>query len=106
MSVREGKPSGQLQVQRHLWAAVDLEHAKVVHLPYPRDAEGGGLHALAYSRQLLAGLDVDDDVALGDRALDRGLDRVGFSMALSDGGARLNSDHDVGEMPPCGLPQA
>ena len=46
------------------------------------------------------GLDVDDDVAPRQRALDRLLDRVGRRMPLADAGVRRDADDDVREVAP------
>ena len=45
------------------------------------------MRALA-QRRVLPRLDVDDDVGLRQRALDRRLDRVGRRVPLADRGAR------------------
>ena len=56
-------------------------------------------------RDLVGGrLDVDDDVALGQRALNRRLDGVRRRVALPDGGLRRDADHDVREVPSRRLP--
>ena len=103
----ERQVAGQLQVQRDLGAAVDREHVDVVHLAHARDAERGGLRAVADARRLLR-LDVDDDVAPRQRALHRLLDAVRGSVPLPDRGARRDADHDVRELAAAGLahPQA
>ena len=60
--------------------------------------------ALAQRRLVLLRLDVDDDVAVGQRAVDRVLDRVGRRVALADRGAGRHADHDVCELLPGRLP--
>ena len=51
-------------------------------------------------------LDVDDDVAAGQRVLELRLDPVGDRVALTDGRAGRDGDHDVGERAPRRLAQA
>ena len=69
-----------------------------MHLTHARNAQRGGLHALAERRVLLARLDVDDDVALGESAVHGLLERVGRGVALRDRFAGRDADHDVGEV--------
>ena len=61
----------------------DLHRAHVVDLADLRDGCGGCLDPLAQARDV-ARLDVDDDVGLRQRALDRLLDRVGGGVPLAD----------------------
>ena len=62
---------------------VDVDERDVVHLAHPRHADRGRVRALA-QRRVLERLDVDDDVGVRQRALDRRLDRVRGSMPLPD----------------------
>src|SRR5205823_11315587 len=72
--------------------------ADVVHLADARDTDRGLLRTLAHLRVAPLRLDVDDDVALRQRALDGVLDRVGRGVALGDGRAGRDADHDIGEV--------
>ena len=47
---------------------------------------------------------MDDDVAVGQRAVHRVLDRVGRRVALADRRAGRDADHHVRELPARGLP--
>ena len=49
-------------------------------------------------------LDVDDDVAVRQRPVDRVLDRIGCRVPLADRGPGGHADHDVRELPSGGLP--
>ena len=98
-SSSESSP-GQLQVQRDLGAPVDVEDADVVDLAHARHAHRRGVGELARDGVLLGGLDVDDDVGLRQRALDRLLDRVGGRVPLPDRCVGRDRDHDVGEVAP------
>ena len=91
-------------MQGELVARPDRKHAHVVHLPDARHAERGGMGAFAHSRIGLHRLDVDDDVGLGQRRLERALDRVGGGVALADRCVVRHADHDVREHPPGSLP--
>ena len=73
----EGRVARQLQVERDLRAAVDLQHADVVDLAHAPHLHRGGVGELARDRVLLGRLDVDDDVRLGKCALYRRLDGIG-----------------------------
>ena len=57
------------------------------------------------SRPAPARLDVDDDVAAGQRPLDRLLDQVGRPVALDHGLPGGHADDDVGEVAPGRLAQ-
>ena len=87
-------------MERDRRAVADVEDGDVVHLAHAADGERGGMGAVADARVVLHRLDMDDHVALGKRALDRVLDRVGDRVPLADGGARRDRDHDVGEVAP------
>ena len=84
-------------MQRELRPAVDVDEREVVHLADARHGERRGVRALAH-RRVLDRLDVHDDVRVRQRALDRGLDGVRGGVALADGRARGDADHDVGEL--------
>ena len=83
-----GSSPGQLQVKRDLGRIADAEHAQVVDLAHARDALRRRERALAKGRLVLLRLDVDDDVAVGQRPVHRLLDRVGRRVALADRRAR------------------
>ena len=87
----------QLEVQRQLEAAGDVDERKVVDLAHARHRQRRRVRALADAR-VLERLDVDDDVTAGQRALDRALDRVGDGVPLADGRDRGDADHHVGEL--------
>ena len=89
-------------MQRQLGATPDLQQGEVVHLAHSRDRDRGGGRAFA-DAGVVERLDVDDDVAAGQRLLDRGLDRVCGGVPLADGGRRGDADHDVCELPAAGL---
>ena len=55
---------------------------------------------------MVARLEVDEDVGVGEGVADRGLDRVGGAVALDDRLAGRDGDHRVGEVVAAGLPQA
>jgi hypothetical protein len=90
--------SRQLQVQRDLGASVGSQHGKIVDLAHLRHALRRRERALAESRLVLLGLDVDDDVALRQRFVKSGLDGVSRGVALADRGARRDADDDIGEL--------
>ena len=64
-----------------------------------RDLHRGGVGEFPGHRILDRRLDVDDDVRLGQRALDRRLDGIGRGMPLPDRRRRRDRDDDVGEVP-------
>ena len=68
VSVLQGQIAGKLQVERHLHAAVDLEHDQVVDLADLRHRERGGEDSLARLSFGAPRLDVDDDIGSGSRA--------------------------------------
>ncbi len=76
-----------------------------MHLPHARDAERRRQHSLPHSAAF-GGLDVDDDVALGQRPVERGLDRVGSGVSLPHGCGRGDADDHVDEVPARRLAQA
>ena len=82
--------------------------AQVVDLAHARDPLRRGQRPLAQGGLVLLRLDVDDDVAVGQRPVHRVLDRVRRGVALADRRARRDGDHDVRELLPRGLahPQA
>src|SRR5947209_509735 len=88
----------QLQVQRELRSAVDVQHADVVHLAHPARSHRGGRHLLAQRRGGGARLDVDDDVASRKHPLHRALDLVRGRVSLRDAGVLAHSDNRVGEV--------
>ena len=90
-------------MQRDLDASVDSDEAKVVHLADARHGERRRVHALAQGGLALGGLDVDDDVALGQRAMQSFFDRVRRGVPLTDGRVRRDADDDVREMAPACL---
>jgi hypothetical protein len=69
-----------------------------VDLAHLRHALRRRERALAESRLVLLGLDVDDDVALRQRLVKGGLDGVSRGVALADRGARRDADDDIGEL--------
>ena len=87
----------QLEVERDVEAVGQLDHRQVVDLADARDRHRRLAHPLAQCRLDTGGLDVDDDVAAGERSVHGLLDAVGDGMALTHGGARGDADHDVGE---------
>ena len=74
------------------------QHADVVDLAHARHAIAAACAQLARDRVLVGRLDVDDDVRLRQRPLDRRLDRVRGGVPLPDRRARRDADHDVGEL--------
>ena len=98
--------AGQLEVQRDLRPAADVQHADVVDLAHARDSERGGVCTVADGGLVLLRLDVDDDVTAGQRVVQCVLDAVGRGVTLADRCARGNRDHDVGELPRAGLAHA
>ena len=73
------------------------------------DPEAGGseLHAHEIaSRWAAAGLDVDDDIAVGQHLLDGVLDLVGNGVRFDHSLTGRDRDHYVGEIPATGLSQA
>ncbi len=96
----------QLEMERDVKAVEQLDHGEVVELANPGDRHRRFAHALAQGDLGTGGLDVDDDVASGERPLDCGLDAVCDGVPLADRGARRDSDHDVGERPTGSLPQS
>ena len=73
----------QLEVQRELEPAADVDEREVVDLAHARHGQRGGVRALAHAR-ILERLDVHDDVAARQRPLDCLLDRVRGGVALAD----------------------
>ena len=106
--VLERQLAGELEVERDLGRVADPHDAQVVDLAHARDPLRRGERPLAQGRLVLLRLDVDDDVAVGQRPVHRVLDRVGRGVALADRRARRDGDHDVRELLPRGLahPQA
>ena len=86
-------------MESDLEVSAHTEHAQVVHLAHARDGQRRGVDTLA-ERGFVFRLDVDDDVAVGQRGVQRRFDGVGGRVALADGCARRNADDDVGEMSP------
>ena len=99
----ERQVAGQLEVERDLGPSVHLDEREVVDLAHARHGERCGVRALAHVL-VVERLDVDDDVAARQRALDRGLDGVGGGVTLPDCGAGRDADDDVGELPSRRLP--
>jgi class 3 adenylate cyclase/tetratricopeptide (TPR) repeat protein len=102
----EAQVAGELQVQRHLRPAVDLEDGKVVDLPYLRDLQGSGEGTVPHGRLRAPGLHVNDDVRLRQHTLDGFLDAVRGRVTLTHGGAGRDPDHDVGVVRAAGAPHA
>src|SRR5204862_7733285 len=75
----------------------------VVDLAHARHALGRGERPLAQSRLVVLRLDVDDDVALRQGTLNRGLDRISRSVTLADHRSGRHADHDVREVAAGGL---
>ena len=75
--------SGQLHVQRQLVPPADLDEREVVDLAHIRNGDGRSVRAHP-DAGIDERLDVNDDVASGQRALERLLDRVGRGMPLAD----------------------
>ena len=96
--VLQGQIAGKLQVERHLHAAVDLEHDQVVDLADLRHRERGGQDSLARLSFGAPRLDVDDDVGIGKPRAQRFLDAVSGRVPLTDGCTGRNADHHVGEV--------
>ena len=103
MRLLEREVARELEVERDLVRIAEVDDADVVHLAHARDAERRHRRALAERLLARLGLDVDDDVALRQRPLDGGLDRVGGRVALADGGSGGHADDDVHEVLPAGL---
>ena len=77
---------------------MDLAHLRDVHRRRKR--------AVSERRRVGAWLDVDDDVAAGERVFQLRLDEVRDRVALTDGCAGRNGDHDIGEGATRGLAEA
>ena len=88
----------ELQVERDLDPAVDVEHREVVDLAHVGDAERGRERPLADAPLIAAGLDVDDDVDVGQPLVQRRLHAIGGGVPLAHGGARRDPDHDIREV--------
>ena len=71
-----------------------------------RDGHRGRERAVSERRLVGSRLDVDDDVAAGQRVLELRLHPVCDRVALTDRRARRHGDHDVGERAPGGLAEA
>ena len=99
----EREVARKLQVKRDLVRVAEVDDADVVHLSHARHGERR--HGRPLAERLLPGLglDVDDHVALGQRPLNRVLDRVGGRVALADRGSGGHADHDVHEVTSAGL---
>ena len=95
--------SRQLHVKRQLFPPADLDEREVVDLAHIRNGEGRSVRAHP-DVGIDERLHVNDDVASGQRALERCLDRVGGGMPQADRSRRRHTDHDVGEIPPGRLP--
>ena len=104
MRVLEGQVCRELQVQRDLGAVLGSQHRKIVDLAHLRHVLRRGQGPLAQRGLVFLRLDVDDDVALRQRLVDRRLDRVRRGVALADCGSRRDADDDVRELPAPGLP--
>ena len=96
-----GSSPGSFRCSESSVRAADVDEAQVVDLADPRDRERRGVGALAQRRVVVARLDVDDDVAAGQRPLDA-RPRPGRRAACpwptaAPGETR---DDDVGEVPP------
>ena len=76
----------QLDVQRELGVAVDVDERDVVHLADVRDRERRCVRTLAHVASSI-GSTCTTTSAFGSAPLDRGLDRVGGGVALADRGA-------------------
>ena len=106
MRLVERELARQLEVERDVEAVGKLDHGQVVDLADARDRHRGLAHALAQRRLGPGRLDVDDDVASGQRGVDGRLDAVRDGVALADRSAGRDADHDIGERAPGRLPQA
>ena len=102
MRVLERKVARQLQVQRHLGAAFDVEHVDVVDLAHARDAERRGLRAVADARRLLR-LDVHDDVAARQRRSTASSTLSAAAWPWPTAAPGRDADHDVRELASAGL---
>ncbi len=71
-----------------------------------RLAERDRQHTVAQVEAAPARLDVDHDVAAGQRVLDGALDEVGREVALDHGLPGRHADDDIGEVAAGGLAQA
>ena len=90
------------------WSESSLRPSTSTRLTLWISRTAGTAAAAAWTRSrgvgLGAGLDVDDDVAAGERLLQRVLDRIGRRVALADPGRGRDADHDIRELPAAGLP--
>ena len=77
---------------------------EVVHLAHLPHADRGRVRPLAQVASPASGSTCTTTSASGSARLDRRLDRVGGRVALADGGAGRDGDHDVGELAAAGLP--
>ena len=86
VGVRELEVAGQLEVDGGLDPVLRVDERQVVELAHVRHAHRGRAYALA-ELGCRGGLDVDDDVASREDAVERRLDAVRGGVALDDGGA-------------------
>ena len=89
---------GQLQVERDLVRGAEVDDADVVDLAYARHAQRRDRGELAERLLMGLGLDMDDHVALRQRTLNGGLDRVRGRVTLTDRGSGRHADHHVHEV--------
>src|ERR1041385_6679614 len=98
MCLLERQAARELHMQRQLRSTADVDEREIVHLAHARYRDRSRVRALP---EITASerLDMDDDIRVGKRFRNGGLDRVGRGVALTDGGAGSDRDHDVGELP-------
>ncbi len=94
----QGAVGGELEVQRDADLIAVLEDRDVVRLADGRLAERDRQDAVAEREPAATGLDVDDDVAVGQRVLDGLLDLVGGGVAFDDRSAGWDRHDHVGEI--------
>ena len=87
-------------------APSERDDAEIVDLAHLRDVHRGRKRAVPERRLVGAWLDVDDDIAAGERVFELCLDQIRDRVALTDGRSGRNGDHDVGERATGGLAEA
>ncbi len=96
---------GELEVQGEADVAVVLVDGDVVGFADQRLGQRDRQCAVAEVQPVAPRFEVDDDVGVGQRVADGGLDRVGGAVALDDGLARRDGHDGVGEVVAAGLAQ-
>ena len=97
MRLLERQVAGQLQVQRDLRAAVDVEHV-TLWISRTRGTPSAAACARSRSASSSSAGSTWTTTSLPGSAVERGLDRVRGGVSLADRRARRDADHDVREV--------